>query len=219
MVDTNGCSIDSPLVGLRTDGLSDIHVFKQRSVEPLCGSMGARANTDWPFRDLKAREIRDAGRKAFERRDVVQLREAISELDTFRSTGEARQVSEELSELLDRLEPQSEERCEGEAQICRACGESSHCGGIFYCGTCLPVLLQRIERDVTHITAASAVKPYVGRTAFPERRLLQHLCKKGRDRLSILHWADSLEEAEAFEPLFQVNAAGPSRRRPFGWSI
>jgi hypothetical protein len=141
----------------------------------------------------------DAGREAYERADVAQLREAISELDTFRSTAEACRVSEELTDLLDTLEPHSGERYEHEGQTCRTCAKATHDREVFYCGTCSPTLWGRIEKEVGQIIAATARKPYVGRTAFPERRLLQHLVERQRDRLSILHWADSLEEAETFE--------------------
>jgi hypothetical protein len=186
------------LFALRTDGSNGMHLLKQQSRKPVYGQMKASARTERPFRDFSAKEIRDAGREAYERRDVAELHDAISELDTFRSTGEACEVSEELTELLDSLEPRSGERHEPAAQTCRKCGQSIHGQDIFYCETCSAVLLERIERDATRI-ADAAVALYVGRTAFPERRLLEHLFDSRRDRLSILHWADSLEEAEVFE--------------------
>jgi ribosomal protein L37E len=145
-------------------------------------------------------ELLGAGREAYERRDVPGLRDAIAELVTFRSTAEARQVGLELGELLDALEPRSGERNQHEDQACRRCGMSIHQLDPFYCGTCSPALWKRIEKEATYIAKAAAPNFHVGRTALPARRLLEHLFESQRDTLSILHWADSLEEAEHFEP-------------------
>jgi hypothetical protein len=40
---------------------------------------------------------------------------------------------------------------------------------------------------------------YVGRTSFPERRLLQHYSNADRDHLLVLHWAACWPEVEYFE--------------------
>lgn len=42
---------------------------------------------------------------------------------------------------------------------------------------------------------------YLGRTGFPERRLLEHQAAHGRDHLVVIHWAASWPEAEHFEEL------------------
>jgi hypothetical protein len=123
---------------------------------------------------------------------------AIAELDEFRSTRDADRVRTELQELLDRLEPGSERR-RAEVDHCRECSRSFHGERVYYCESCRPPLWGRIERDVRELGGRAAQGVYVGRTAYPERRLLEHLQKDGRDRLSILHWAASLEEAEDFE--------------------
>lgn len=44
---------------------------------------------------------------------------------------------------------------------------------------------------------ASAI--YFGRTAFPERRLLQHVAAAGRDHLLVVHWAAQWPEIREFE--------------------
>ncbi len=49
-------------------------------------------------------------------------------------------------------------------------------------------------RDV--LSVGSAI--YIGRTGFPERRLLEHALAE-RDHLLLLHWAASWPEAEEFE--------------------
>jgi hypothetical protein len=100
---------------------------------------------------------------------------------------------------VERLEPGSGRR-RAEGRYCRECsGRFEGTDNCFYCESCEPKLRGRLERDVGEIRGKAAKGVYVGRTAFPERRLLEHLQKDRRERLSILHWAGSLEEAEAFE--------------------
>jgi hypothetical protein len=158
----------------------------------------AQRNTTRPFRDYDAQQILDAGRKAFRRQDGATLLAAIAELDEFRKTREAMRVRDELHELLGQLTPESERRC-AEIQYCRECSGSFQGADYYYCGSCDPKLWARIERDIRVLRSMAAEGVYVGRSAFPERRLLEHLEKKGLDRLSVLHWAGSLEEAESFE--------------------
>jgi len=186
----------SPRLAAKAIGGTTLSVARCcRSLPPMSPNTAAVR----PFRALSAAELRNLGRGAYERRDTAQLRQVISELETFRSTGEAYRVSEELTQLQRDLDPGSTERSRGEDQDCRNCGTPVHGVDVFYCRTCWPPLWDRIERDLTRIIEVSASTPYVGRTAFPERRLLQHLSESGRERLSIVHWADSLEEAEDFE--------------------
>jgi len=52
----------------------------------------------------------------------------------------------------------------------------------------LAALTTQLERQLTPL-ARRASKLYVGRTNYPERRLLQHLVKRGTDRMAVLHWA------------------------------
>lgn len=53
------------------------------------------------------------------------------------------------------------------------------------------------ERMEDVLAIASTV--YLGRTGFPERRLLEHQRDHGRDHLMVMHWAASWPEAEVFE--------------------
>ncbi|HEU4578246.1 MAG TPA: GIY-YIG nuclease family protein [Polyangiaceae bacterium] len=160
--------------------------------------MATQRDTSRPFRDDNAHEILDAGRKAYRRQDERVLLAAIAELDEFRNTREAERVREELNELLERLAPRTQRR-HRKIQYCHECSRQFHGADAFYCESCGPKLRARLERDVGQLRSMAADGVYVGRTAFPERRLLEHLRKDHRDRLSILHWAASLEEAEAFE--------------------
>lgn len=189
--------------------------------QPVHAEMST-TSTARPFRELSASQILEAGREAYRHGDVDRLSEAISELETHRSTGKADRVSEELAELLDALEPQSGERCDRDGgETCRDCAASLHYTDRFYCATCSPPIWDRIARNVARIEKM-ATDPYVGRTVFPERRILQHLIENGRDRLSVLHWADSLEEAELFEKdifkLVQNNSSQAAPRTGGGFS-
>lgn len=123
---------------------------------------------------------------------------AILELDEFRTSREAERVSEELHDLLNQLAPGSSRRRSGTG-YCHECSRQFVQDAGFYCDDCMFKLWARIERDLTELRGWAASGVYVGRSAYPERRLLQHLQKDGRERLSILHWASSLEEAETFE--------------------
>lgn len=160
--------------------------------------MTAQRDISRPFRNNNAQEILDECHKAYRSRDGSVLLAAIAELDRFRSTRDAERVRTELQELLDQLEPGSERR-RAEVDYCRECSRSFHGERVYYCESCRALLWKRIERDVSEVGGRAAQGVYVGRTAYPERRLLEHLQKDGRDRLSILHWAASLEEAEDFE--------------------
>lgn len=68
----------------------------------------------------------------------------------------------------------------------------------FYCADCYHQLWDRIQRDA-HIVDGEAAETYVGRTAFPERRLLEQLHQREFPYLSILHWTNGLQEADHFE--------------------
>jgi hypothetical protein len=48
-------------------------------------------------------------------------------------------------------------------------------------------------REMDQIVAATASPLYVGRTALPERRLLEQV-REGRRHLTILHWANDISE-------------------------
>jgi hypothetical protein len=161
---------------------------------PILATVIAR-DIERPFRDSDAREIEAAGREAYERRDLGMLREAVSELSLFRSSASAADVLERLKPLLTDLES----RADGGVMQGRHHGHrKTEERAEFHRGPCSPGVMARIDAELAAIHDI-AHEIYVGRTAFPERRLLQHLDSDGRDWLSILHWADSLEDAETME--------------------
>jgi len=157
-----------------------------------------REDSTRPFRNYDAKQLLEAGRKAYRQQDRPVLLAAIYELDEYRNTREADRVSDELHELLNRLAPASGQR-RGGIGYCQECSRTFEQADGFYCEGCWATRWARIERDAREIRGSAAQGVYVGRSAYPERRLLEHLMKDKRDRLSILHWASSLEEAEAFE--------------------
>jgi hypothetical protein len=155
-----------------------------------------------PFFARSIDTLRAIGCEAYEERNVPRLRAALAELSGFRTTGEARRLLEQFRPLLSELEVGPNVLDEPE----RTCGNVT-CSRVtrgwddFYCQSCSSELWLRIHVDLAAIEHAADEQPgalYLGRTALPERRLLEHL-QDGRDRLSILHWANSLEEAEQFE--------------------
>src|SRR2546430_12765765 len=79
-------------------------------------------------------------------------------------------------------------------QPCRGtnCGAEARGPKLRYCDACLEALLVDLVSIVKEL-GSSASKTYIGRTSFPERRLLEHFIASDRDHLVILHWADSRE--------------------------
>ena len=161
---------------------------------PILAAVIAR-DIERPFRDSDAREIEAAGREAYERRDLGRLREAVSELSLFRSSASAADVLERLKPLLTELESRADgRRLQGRHHGHRKTEQRA----AFQRGPCSPAVMARIDAELAAIDDI-AHEIYVGRTAFPERRLLRHLDSDGRAWLSILHWTDSLEDAETME--------------------
>ena len=69
-----------------------------------------------------------------------------------------------------------------------------------YCAAHWSSLTDHLQ-SLVHYLGAGAASIYVGRTNYPERRLLQHLANadRGHDRLAVLHWAGTPAEAEEIE--------------------
>lgn len=173
--------------------------------------MTAQRDADRPFRNYTAEQLLDAGRQAFRRQDRPALLAAILELDEYRTSREAERAGDELHELLDRLAPGSGPRRRG-AAYCRECSGTIGKAEGYYCEGCGSARWAQIERDVQEIRSRAAHGVYVGRSAYPERRLLQHVQKR-RSWLSILHWAGSLEEAEAYETRIHTLVADISKQK------
>ena len=67
-----------------------------------------------------------------------------------------------------------------------------------FCAVHSEELLRHLELLVTD-TCKVAGRIYLGRTGFPERRLLEHFANHGRSHLLLLLWAGSWDEAEFLE--------------------
>lgn len=58
---------------------------------------------------------------------------------------------------------------------------------------------------IEHLVAATeyigdgAASLYIGRTNYPERRLLEHVVERGHDRLAVLHWSAHRDEIREVE--------------------
>ena len=79
-------------------------------------------------------------------------------------------------------------------QGCRLPSEDTHGFCTEHADNIFSQMLWQVQ-DVLDI----ASKVYFGRTAFPERRLLEHCAKSGRDHLLIVHWTANWPEAKEFE--------------------
>jgi hypothetical protein len=69
---------------------------------------------------------------------------------------------------------------------------------LFYCPSCWKILFARIQQDLATVNK-QAHHIYIGRSNFPEERLLYHRRDYGETRLSVLHWASSQAEAAKLE--------------------
>ena len=86
--------------------------------------------------------------------------------------------------------------------ICRErrCQKPVPRGAAFYCPDHTKELIEHLNTWIEDIMDV-AQKVYLGRTNHPERRLLEHHHKEGRDYLAVFHWASDWAEADSIERL------------------
>jgi hypothetical protein len=68
----------------------------------------------------------------------------------------------------------------------------------FYCRTHFDELLRGLVTNIERFYGR-ARDIYIGRSHYPEKRLLQHRSKKDLDHLAVLHWAGDRAEIEELE--------------------
>ncbi len=73
--------------------------------------------------------------------------------------------------------------------------------GEFFCCDCMAALESYVDDLIDEITPESR-EFYIGRTNYPERRLLEHALFFGRTKLTVLHWAAEWDEIDYLESLF-----------------
>lgn len=79
--------------------------------------------------------------------------------------------------------------------------KASPSGNAFRCDNHAETLLASVAESLAIVlTAASAI--YLGRSSFPERRLLEHRARKGLDHMVVLHWCASHDEVAWLEEEF-----------------
>jgi hypothetical protein len=66
-----------------------------------------------------------------------------------------------------------------------------------HCNACLAAIVAALARRIDEIDPL-ARQLYIGRTNYPERRLLEHY-REGRDHLAVLHWSPSWRECAQIE--------------------
>ncbi len=85
------------------------------------------------------------------------------------------------------------------ARFCRARGCTSEIRDAhFYCGRDWRNLGEQLVTAVENVYP-DAARIYLGRTNYPERRLLEHRVKFGLKRLAVLHWAGCKDEIAEVE--------------------
>lgn len=67
-----------------------------------------------------------------------------------------------------------------------------------YCDAHWKTVVATLERTIT-VIARTAKELYIGRSCYPERRLLQHRETKGLACLAVLHWASDWTEIASLE--------------------
>lgn len=73
--------------------------------------------------------------------------------------------------------------------------------GEFFCRDCMATLESYVDDLINEIKPESR-EFYIGRTNYPERRLLEHALFFGRTKLTVLHWAAEWDEIDYLESLF-----------------
>ncbi len=71
----------------------------------------------------------------------------------------------------------------------------------FFCSSCMEALTLFVDKNINSIKAKSE-KFYIGRTNYPERRLLEHALESERTNLTVLHWAVDKDEIRYLEKFF-----------------
>lgn len=80
----------------------------------------------------------------------------------------------------------------------QGCGEASGAQSSVYCDRHWADLINQLK-EVTSFIGDGASSVYVGRTNYPERRMLEHLRERNHDRLAVLHWTANRHEMKDVE--------------------
>ena len=70
-----------------------------------------------------------------------------------------------------------------------------------YCYSCFSKIKQHFTSAMDEIYP-EAKEIYIGRTNYPEKRLLEHFIRSDRNHLSVIHWASSMQEIADIEEYF-----------------